>query len=229
MCGRYALIQTNELAERFELDPAETDEMQRSLKPRYNVAPEQFMPTVIEQSGDRHLEIMLWGFMPPWASTPHDIYKYNTFNARSESIFDKPLWKRSALTRRCLVPASGFYEWRQTLYGKQPFFIRVKQRDLFAMAGIYRYWKDTDGNEVGTYAIITTAANEVMRPIHDRMPVILEPDAEALWLDPEVPAGVLDEVMAPYPYQGLELYPVSKAVNTSRTDTARLVEPINSK
>lgn len=229
MCGRYTLIQTGELGKRFDIDGSEIEEFKNDLKPRYNVAPEQIMPVVTRQEGRHHLELMQWGFMPPWAKDPRDIYKYNTFNARSEGVFEKPLWKRSALMRRCLVPTSGFYEWRATTSGKQPYFIHLKRQDLFAFAGIYRYWKNEAGDELGTYAILTTDANRTMSIIHNRMPVILPVRDEELWLDPDTPQGALEELTRPYADNALDIYAVSRDVNAARIDAATLVQPINSR
>lgn len=230
MCGRYALYQTEELAERFDIDEDEFDDIQNELRPRYNVAPEQVMPVVVEREGKHHLELMQWGFMPVWAKDERDVFKYKTFNARAEGIFDKVTWKRAIRSTRCLVPGNGFYEWRDTANGKQPYFIHPKDDDLFAFAGIYRDWRNKQGEEYGTYSIITTAANAQVEPIHNRMPVILRPDSEATWLDPATNEHeALAPLMAPYPDGMLDIYPVSRDVNTSRIDADTLVMPINSK
>lgn len=229
MCGRYTLIQTSELGKRFSVDEAEFDTLKAELQPRYNVAPEQIMPVVTEGDGVRHLELMQWGFMPAWTKSVRDIYKYNTFNARSEGVFEKPIWKRSAFLRRCLVPTSGFYEWRATSSGKQPYFIHLKRPALFAFAGLYRYWRGEDGSEVGTYAILTTEANRVMSVIHNRMPVILKRANEAAWLDSASPPGLLEELLRPYPDNALDIYAVSREVNAARADAATLVQPLNSR
>lgn len=229
MCGRYTLIQTGELGGRFDIDESELEDLKDALKPRYNVAPEQIMPVVTKSEDERHLELMQWGYMPPWAKDIRDIYKYNTFNARSEGVFEKSIWKRSALMRRCLVPTSGFYEWRVTPDGKQPYFIHLKRQDLFAFAGIYRYWKSEAGDELGTYAILTTEASHTLSVIHNRMPVILHRTDENHWLDPETPQGMLEELLKPYADSALDIYAVSRDVNTARIDAETLVQPINSR
>lgn len=229
MCGRYALIQTNELAERFDIDDDEFQELADSLKPRYNVAPEQIMPVITKGEETNHLELMQWGFMPPWAHEPRDVFKYNTFNARSEGIFDKALWRRAVRDRRCLVPASGFYEWQQTALGKQPYYVHAKESDLVALAGVYRYWEVEPGTKLGTYSILTTEADRALAPIHNRMPVILDKAAEGLWLDPQATPESLQRLLTPYRSNWLDIYAVSKNVNASRLDTATLVEPINSR
>lgn len=227
MCGRYALIQTSELAKRFDIDDDEFQDITDSLKPRYNAAPEQIMP-VITQAGDaNHLELMQWGFMPPWAREPRDVFRYNTFNARSEGIFDKALWRRAVRDRRCLVPASGFYEWQQTAQGKRPYYIHANDADLIAFAGVYRYWEVEPGTKLGTYSILTTQANQTLAPIHNRMPVILDASTENLWLDPKAAPESVERLFTPYKDSKLDVYAVSKNVNTSRNDAASLLEPIN--
>jgi putative SOS response-associated peptidase YedK len=229
MCGRYALIQTNELAERFTIDDEDFQELADSLKPRYNVAPEQIMPVVTRYNDTNHLELMQWGFMPPWAREPRDVMKYNTFNARSEGIFDKALWRRAVRDRRCLVPASGFYEWQQTALGKQPYYIHAKESDICAFAGVYRYWEVEQGAKLGTYSILTTTANHALAPIHHRMPVILDPTTEDRWLDPAATPETLQSLLRPYTSGWLDIYAVDKAVNVARLDGATLLNPINSK
>ena len=230
MCGRYALYETDELSERFGFDTDEFDEVRAEVKPRYNVAPEQIMPVVIERDSSRHLVLMQWGFMPVWAKDERDVFKYKTFNARSEGIFDKVTWKYAIRNNRCLIPGNGFYEWRDTPGGKQPYYIHPQDEDLFAFAGIYRNWRNKDGEEFGTYSIITTAANRQMENIHNRMPVILHRDREDAWLDPANDSQeTLEALMSPYVDGQLDIYPVSKDVNTSRVDSNTLVLPINSK
>lgn len=230
MCGRYTLYQTEELADRFEFNEDEFDEVRADVRPRYNVAPEQVMPVVTEdENRDRHLMLMRWGFMPVWAKDERDVFKYRTFNARAEGLFDKVTWKRAARTSRCLVPSNGFYEWRDRPNGKQPYFIKPHQGELFAFAGIYRNWRDKDGAEYGTYAIVTTNANDQMSFVHNRMPVILKRNDEEHWLerDNDDPA-TLESLLVPYPDGQLDLRPVSRAVNTIRTDSEQLLTPVDS-
>ncbi len=230
MCGRYTLYQTGELSDRFKVDQKETEALYEDLKQRYNISPTQILPTVVEKDDKRHLELMRWGFMPVWAKKPGDVFKYKTFNARSEEIFDKATWKNAIRHSRCLVPSNGFYEWRDTPTGKQPFFIRPKDQELFAFAGLYRTWKDpADGMEWGTYSIITTSPNQEMESIHKRMPVILKPKDETRWLEPanDSPESIAD-LMQPYDDGMLEIVEVSRAVNTSRTDNDTLIHPLNS-
>lgn len=229
MCGRYTLFATGELRERYKLQKKELDAIHEGLKERYNIAPSQLVPTVYEKDGKRHMELMKWGFMPIWSKDPKSIFKYKTFNARSEDIFDKPLWKRAIRQTRCLVPSTGFYEWKDTGSGKQPFFIRPKKQDLFSFAGLYSTWKDVEGLEWDTYAIITTSPNKEMEAVHNRMPVILHPKDEERWVEPsnDTPESIAD-LMRPYDDGKLEIYEVSRDVNTSRVDNDTLVRPVNS-
>lgn len=226
MCGRYALFQIEQLRERFRI----ANNLPNGLKPRYNIGPSQLEPVIVERNGAPQVEVMKWGFVPRWAKDTNSIFRYKTFNARSEGIFDKPIWKKAIRTTRCLVPANGFYEWKDTADGKQPFFIAPSGSALFSFAGLYGRWQDSTGFEWGTYSIITTQPNKDMSPIHDRMPVILHPDDEATWLDPAVDdTDLLEHLMRPYPDHALSIAEVSRDVNTIKTDEARLITPIHAK
>ncbi|MDB5166044.1 MAG: hypothetical protein JWM37_116 [Candidatus Saccharibacteria bacterium] len=228
MCGRYTLFETDELADRFDVDEAEMDALRDDLKKRYNIGPSQIVPTVVQRTDKPHLELMRWGFMPVWAHDPKAVFKYKTFNTRSEDVFDKPTWKKAIRQQRCLVPSNGFYEWLALPDGKQPFFIKPKDQELFAFAGIYNTWKDSEGLEWGTYSILTTTPNQDMERIHNRMPVILKPDDESRWLEPsnETPETIAD-LLRPYEDGMLDIYEVSRDVNTTRVDNDTLVLPIN--
>jgi putative SOS response-associated peptidase YedK len=231
MCGRYTLYKVERLRDRYGLDSDELSEALENLGERYNVSPSQIMPTIRrDESGDNHVEPMRWGYMPFWAKDFNEVFKYKTFNARSETMFDRRMWKEAALSRRCLVPATGFYEWKKTPSGKQPFFIHPKDQELFSFAGVWGSWKDAEGNKWHTYSIVTTEPNEEVSDIHNRMPVILSPDEEDLWADPTNTAEQdIAPLMHPYPDNMLELYEVSRDVNTSRVDEETLVMPINAK
>jgi putative SOS response-associated peptidase YedK len=230
MCGRYTLYQTGELAERFDLVEEEIQEIEADLKDRYNIAPTQILPTITERDSKKHIELMRWGYLPPWAKNERTVFKYRTFNARSEGIFEKPMWKRAIRERRCLVPSSGFYEWKDTPYGKQPYFIHPKDQGLFAFAGIYGSWKDAEGIEWHTYSILTTDPNHEMVEIHNRMPVILHPDDEDIWLDANTTdRNTINELLQPYEDGMLDMYEVSRDVNTSRVDSKTLIGPVHTK
>ncbi len=229
MCGRYTLYDLDVLPERFEADERSYAKLRGDLKQRYNIAPSQSVPTVISDGNTRRIELMKWGFIPRWASDPKAAFKYKTFNARSEDIFNKPTWKTAIRHSRCLVPSNGFYEWKDAGDGKQPYLIRPSDQELFAFAGLYGTWKDPNGNDWEMYSIITTTPNAEMTDIHTRMPVILHPDDEARWLDPsnDAPEDIAD-MLAPYDDGTLEIFEVSRNVNTTRTDEETLVTPLNS-
>lgn len=219
MCGRYTLTNTAGITARFKAKQPELP-----LKARYNVAPSQVMPVVVRNSPNR-LELMKWGLIPFWSKEPKA--GYSTINARAEGIADKPAYRKPIRSQRCLVPADGFYEWQKNGTSKQPFFIHLKDEELFAFAGLYDIYKDKDGNELKTFTIITTEPNELMASIHNRMPVILRPEDEDLWLDPAVtdPQQVLD-LLKPYSVKEMEAYPVSKQVNSPENDLPELVKAV---
>lgn len=199
-----------------------------SLAPRYNIAPTQPIAAVrtILEAASRELVELRWGLIPFWAS---DAKIGNTLiNARSETVATKPTFRAAFRSRRCLVLADGFYEWQRAPDGKQPFHIQQRDGEPFAFAGLWEHWKSPDGEDVQTGTILTTSANDLMRPIHDRMPVILPVEAYDLWLDPAVrEAKQLQPLLKPYDGELLS-FPVSIYVNSPRHDDARCVEPLAS-
>lgn len=221
MCGRYTFTEPESLPERYHLPAAVT------IKPNYNAAPTQTMPVVHLEAGKIEFALMRWGLIPSWAKDKTIGYKL--FNARSETVFDKPVWRSAIKNRRCLVPATGFYEWkREGTAKKQPFYITVKGHEIFSFAGVWETWHDEDGQELHTYSILTTAPNEEMSALHDRMPVILHEDDEEAWLH-EDDRGFLETVMKPYEDNTLLLVPVSPAVNVVKNNSGELMVPLNSK
>ena len=216
MCGRYALYSTDEeVAEHYDA------ELPEGLSANYNVAPTQTMP-VMTQAG---LQMMRWGFIPRWAKDEKIGYKL--INTRSESIFEKPLWKSVVRKNRCLIPANGFYEWQKTESGKIPYFIHLKTDQLFSFAGIWETWIH-QGRVWNTYSIITTSPNSDMKDIHDRMPVILTKEEESAWLNAD-DDSLITTLLNP-PQDGLlKMHEVSKAVNTIKMNDSTLIGPINSK
>ena len=215
MCGRYALYDTDDLADRYRVN------IREDIQPNYNAAPTQTMP-VITQNG---LMLMRWGLIPRWAKDEKIGYKL--FNARSESIFEKPIWKSIVRQKRCLVPANGFYEWQKRDDGKQPFFIHPKNEAVFSFAGLWETW-DHEGKEWNTYSILTTEPNKEMSAIHNRMPVILDPADEDQWLAADTQPDI-EALLNPYEDNGLVAYEVSKDVNVVTANDASLIGPINSK
>jgi len=223
MCGRFALSDTQQLSLRFEVEPGD----ERALTPRYNVAPSQLIPVIVEQPEGRELRMMRWGFRPAWKrdarSTPEPI------NARAESLLDRPMFRPALARKRCLIPADGFYEWQERPGSKlkQPYFIRMKDKGLFAFAGLFADTADDRGSPQQTCVIITTSPNDLMAAIHNRMPAILARSGEQAWLDPELnePEAVLS-LLQPYDGEQMEAYPVSTAVSSPRSDGPELIETI---
>lgn len=220
MCGRYVLTEPRRLSERFGLDV----HVPASLKPNYNVAPTQDMPTIIRKDGKNLLKIMHWGIVPVWAKDKPR-FAFSTFNARAESLLEKPMWKKIFPSKRCLVPANGFYEWQKRADGKQPYFIHSKEEEIFAFAGLYDEWVDHDTGEVfDSYTIITTSPNKLMRSIHDRMPVILEKDEEVAWLDDaSQDASNLMPLLDPYAAHEMEAHEVDARVGNVRNNSKDLL------
>ena len=218
MCGRYSLVPTESIAARFDIQ-----QQQLTLVPRYNVAPSQSMPVVVRNSPNRLVE-MQWGLIPSWSKEPRA--QFSTINARAETITKSPVFRGPFKSRRCLVPASGFFEWQRTERGKQPFCIRIKDGDLFAFAGLYDIWHDAEGNELYSYTVITTTPNDLVASIHNRMPVILRQEDEDVWLDKESEPAQLLALLKAYPADKMEAYPVSRAVNSPANDGAELMRSV---
>ncbi len=217
MCGRYSFVPNQDFAERFQVE-----NQQLELLPRYNVAPGQAMPVITRNSPNR-VEEMRWGLVPFWAKDPR--IGNRMINARAETIAEKPAFRRPLAARRCLVPANGFYEWQRSEEGKIPHYIFLRDTDSFAFAGLYEIWKDDADNVLRTYTIITTTPNALMEPIHNRMPVILGREDEALWLDKAAEIPALLALLRPYPAELMDAYPVSRAVNSPANEGEALIEP----
>lgn len=220
MCGRYALYgPVSRLREHFEVDFDEID-----FRPRYNLAPQQFAPVVREHEGVRHAAMLRWGLLPSWAKDA--AMATRLINARAETAAEKPAFRAAFKARRCLVPADGFYEWQAGADGKQPYFVRLTADAPLALAGLWEHWTAPGGEELSTFTILTTAANELLAPIHDRMPVILPPEAWGLWLNPaRTPAQVMP-LLLPYPAAAMTMWPVARRVGNVKHDDAALVEPL---
>lgn len=212
MCGRFNLItDAQALADFLELTTT------LELQPRYNIAPTQQIPVAREQEQGRTLDMLRWGLVPAWAKDEKTGYRM--INARAETLSEKPAFRQAFRHRRCLIPATGFYEWKAGKAGKQPFHIRLNDGGLMAFAGIWEAWRDQAGRRLESCAIIVTVANDSVRPVHERMPVILGPADHPLWLSPEVsdPAR-LQPLLGPCPDEWLTLYPVSRRVNSPAND-----------
>ncbi len=217
MCGRYTLrhdIQA--IAQEFHVAPS------LQSVPRYNIAPTQEVVSVL-QNGDAHLEVLRWGLIPSWAK--EESIGSKMINARAETLAEKPSFKRLLHSKRCLVVADGFYEWKQEGRGpKTPMYITLKDGGLFAFAGLWDAWKNTDGQIIRTCTIITTEPNELMASIHTRMPAILPRDAREIWLDTALrDEHALLPLLAPYPADQMIVRPVSRLVNDPRREGAELI------
>lgn len=216
MCGRFSLGLVYGFSTRFGVpeDP--------QLKPRYNIAPFQQIPVIVSESPNS-LRWMRWGLVPSWAKGEE--FGLKLINVRSESVLDKPMFKPLLNHHRCLIPATGFYEWQKQGTKKRPFHIKLREGDHFAMAGIYDVWRK-DGKDLVTCSILTTRANDALSEVHDRMPVILDRSAESIWLNKEVlSADVLSSIFDPFPSKELDVYPVSDLVNDSRADDPQMIVP----
>jgi putative SOS response-associated peptidase YedK len=215
VCGRYTLASPNPAEVRARFNIAESIE----VRPRYNVAPgDDVLAVTTDREGGLRGEQLRWGLVPSWAKQPETGLKM--INARVETVSERPAYRRAFERYRCLIPADGFYEWRAAPDGgrKQAFHIRSVDQDLFAFAGLWSIWYAPDGSKLRSCTILTTAANEAITPLHDRMPVILAPDHEAEWLDSATPMHRLQDLIAGLPAARTALRQVGPAVNDARYD-----------
>jgi putative SOS response-associated peptidase YedK len=225
MCGRYTLAKLADLTDLFPW----IREWPTDLPPRYNVAPSQAIPAVTNEHRDV-LDLLHWGLIPSWAKDPK--IGNQMINARAESLADKPAYRAAIRRRRCLIPADGFYEWKAPPDApkktpKQPMYIRMKDGRPFAFAGLWEVWHDPGGSKVVSCTIITTEPNELMRPIHNRMPAILRPEAYDQWLQKgEADPQEMQSLLRPYPAGEMEAYPVSRQVNSPKEEGRHLIEPV---
>ncbi|MBB6636580.1 SOS response-associated peptidase [Cohnella thailandensis] len=221
MCGRYTITVTIEemLARYF------AENVVSPYQPRYNVAPGQLVPAVINDGSRNRIGLLKWGLVPPWAEDARIGNKM--INARAETIEERPAFRNAYLNKRCLLPADGFYEWQRSAGGKKPMRITLKGGGLFSLAGLYETWVSPEGEKWHTCTVLTTAPNRLMADIHDRMPVILKPEDEALWLDRRIrePAR-LKHLLVPYPEDEMAAYEVSAAVGNVRNDSPSLIERV---
>ena len=216
MCGRFTLAQSPEqVAKAFGVASVP------AFPPRYNIAPSQPVGVVLENrdSKKREYRLMLWGLIPSWSKDPSKAL----INARSETVAEKPSFRTAFKYRRCLIPADGFYEWQKIRGGtKQPFHFSMANCELFALAGIWESW-----NDIESFTVLTTAANALLEPIHERMPVILRPEDYARWLDPAVQdIKHLTDLLRPFPDEPMQAVPVGARVNSAQIDDALCLEPL---
>jgi len=222
MCGRMAVnIPDSELRKIFKLI-----ESAASSRSHYNISPTQSVGVV--RSGNDELnryDYLRWGLVPGWAKEAS--IGTHMINARSETVAEKPSFRHGIKYRRCIVPVSGFYEWdRSVAKKKQPYFIRMANQPLMPLAGLWETWKSPEGDVLETFSILTTSANSLLGKIHDRMPVILSPDAFNFWLSPNMhDTSQLEPLYAPYNSDEMEMHKVSDQVNNSRYESPSCIEP----
>ena len=220
MCGRFSLVsEIGELQGRFEF--AATD---LPHAPRYNIAPSQPLLAVLN-GGERRAAHLRWGLIPSWAKSAS--VGSRLINARAETVAERPSFRTALARRRCLVLADGFYEWQRTGKARKPMRIIMKSGEPFAFAGLWDSWRDPEGEIVRSCTIITTAANELLRPVHERMPVILPREMESFWLDRDVEdPEALAQALVPYPSELMEAYEVSSLVNRPGNDGPEVIVPV---
>lgn len=219
MCGRFTrTAEIPEIAVQFGVKEVASD-----LGPSYNIAPTQDIAVIISE-GEKRLVQVRWGLIPAWADDPK--IGNRLINARAETLVEKPSFKNAFRKRRCLIVADGFYEWQKSGTAKKPIYIRLKSGRPFGFAGLYETWTSPDGEEVTTCTIITTEPNELMKPIHNRMPVIVPKDKEDIWLHPDSYEEELVELLEPYPADLMEAYEVSRMVNSPGNNSPECIEPV---
>lgn len=224
MCGRFTLATSpNQIADLFDVPEVP------SLEARYNIAPTQDVPVCrqLAPGTARQIDHLRWGLVPFWA----DNLKIGNrmINARSETAASKPAYRTAFKRRRCLIPATGFFEWKKEQGGKQPYLFRREDRAPFAFAGLWEHWSDEQSGEAAeTFTILTCEANELVAPVHKRMPVVLRPEAFGFWLDPSNDdVAALDELAGAWPPADFVAHRVSRDLNSPRNDHPSLVEPID--
>ena len=223
MCGRFTLT-----ADPAELQAAFPEFIfpSAAFRPRFNIAPSQPL-AVIANNGEKRLDFFSWGLVPFWAKDPS--IGSRMINARAETLAEKPSFRNAYKRRRCLILADGFYEW-QPVPGskvKQPMYFRMKDEQPFAFAGLWEDWHSPDGSQILSCTIITTQPNELVRPVHNRMPVILPREAYPAWLQPgEVAAQELNPLLGPYPADLMQVHPVSRVVNSPANDSPARIQPL---
>jgi putative SOS response-associated peptidase YedK len=217
MCGRFSLTAgTDQIVGHFGVaDPP-------LLAPRYNIAPSTDIAVIRLDGNTRHCELMRWGLVPAWSKQPET--SYSTINARAETVAEKPAFRDAFRKRRCLIPATGFYEWQQHGKEKIPYHIHRQDNGLFAFAGLWERWQKGE-QLLDSCTIIVTVANELMKPLHSRMPVILPAERYEDWLAPSTPATMLHGLLIPFVSDALDATPVSRVVNNPANDTPECIAP----
>jgi putative SOS response-associated peptidase YedK len=221
MCGRYTItVSEDELIARYMAE----EPTNRYHTPRFNVAPTQQVPVILNDEGIIKIDAFKWGLIPFWAKDTKVGFKM--INARADTVAEKPSFRNAFKQRRCLIPADGFYEWKKIGADKQPYRILLKDQLIFSMAGLWESWTNPDGEEIKSCTIITTDPNELMLDIHDRMPMILSVEDEHKWLDKNQSVEDLKAMLQPFPMERMRAYLVSKDVGNVKNQNAGLIEEI---
>jgi putative SOS response-associated peptidase YedK len=225
MCGRFGLTRPERLdLERFGVASVP------ATRPRYNITPGTEVLVVRERSGERRAEFLHWGLIPSWAPDPS--IGNRTANARADSAFEKPAFRNAMRLRRCLIPADVFYEWQEApgRRRKQPYAVRLRDGEPFALAGLWDYWRPRDaarGTEgIASCTVLTTEPNTLLAPIHDRMPVIIPPSRYSAWIDARTPGAAVQDLLRSYPSDEMEAWAISTRVNDPALDDATVLEPV---
>jgi putative SOS response-associated peptidase YedK len=222
MCGRYTYYSSEEILKQFDLEKSNKNQLALEIPDNYNVSPGNHMPVIVRGSQSHALEFMIWGLIPSWSKTPDSALKL--INARREGLLEKPIWKRLVKSKRCIVPARGFYEWRTENGKKIPYYITPKQGSVFSFAGLWDEWHDEHGTLLMTYSIITTTPNKEMSKIHKRMPAILSKKQLDVWLSPvDLDQNLLDDLLSAAPNDSLKIVRVGTDVNNSRNNIEELI------
>ncbi len=220
MCGRFTQrADAKRLAKAFRVEEVPP------VEPRFNIAPSQEILAVRDEGDGRETAFFRWGLVPSWAKDASAGARL--INARSETVEEKPSFRDAFRRRRCIIPADGFYEWRRAGGSKQPYYFRMRDESPFGFAGLWERWEGDGGRALNSCTILTTEANDVLRPVHDRMPVILHSEDYALWLEAgERERTVLRELLRPYPAEEMIGYPVSAIVNSPSNQGVGLIEEV---
>jgi putative SOS response-associated peptidase YedK len=222
MCGRYVLDDDGSIIATIYGVPRSRE---MGIVRRYNIAPSQSAPIIRQDEAGRRVDLIRWGLIPFWAKS--EKVGYNLINARGDTIAEKPAFRQAFKRRRCLIPASGFYEWR-TMPGsrvKQPYYITLQSGELMTFAGLWESWRNAADEQIETFTIITTDANELLAKLHNRMPDILDRGDWDAWLDPNASEATLLKLIHPYPSDEMRVWPVSTRVNKPGADIPALIEP----
>ena len=232
MCGRFVLVDWDGIQQRFELPEYYRRHILEGYSgmgeapfPRYNIAPTQDVLAVRNDGDGNRADMMRWGLVPSWAKDPK--IGSRMINARAETLSERPSFRAAYRRRRCLIVADSFYEWKREGRNRTPMRIMLESEEPFAFAGLWETWKRPDDSWMLSCTIVTTAANEMVSEIHDRMPVILDHDVESVWLDPDLDdTSALSDLLVPYPSDLMKAYEVSRIVNSAANDVPECIEPI---